>query len=66
MRDLWWDDASYIRYQSEDPQIAAEEAYRARLHVVTIYTVDYCAAFPYGLHRDGCPKRPTDQDDCPF
>lgn len=62
-RPLWWDDASYIRYQSEDP--FADYDPNAWMTLLTVYSPDYCAATPvYGIHVDGCVNAPG--EDCPF
>jgi hypothetical protein len=65
-RDLWWDDASYIRYQSHDPY-ADYDPLEGR-YVATIYTGDYCGS--HITHYETCPKpRLTPKaawDDPPF
>lgn len=63
-RPLWWDDTSYIRYQSAD-SYATEDPY-AWMHVASIYSPDYCAAFPGDVHTDECRNASAPVDQPPF
>lgn len=63
--DLWWDDASYIRYQSEDPY-AEEPDPGPQLTLLTDHTTDLCDGANGYKRRHRCPactKSDADADD---
>jgi hypothetical protein len=64
-RPLWWDDASYIAYQSYDPELDGRlDAWRV-LPVLNKQHV--CQVFEGGIHSVCCPKRPApDPNEPPF